>query len=71
MNLAVADLIVTAYVIPGVLANEIADRNLFSNGMCNFTALVVSLSCLASMYSLMFVAVNRLVNIRHLVKQII
>lgn len=59
VNLAAADLIVTSYVLPGVLANVIVDRNLFSSGMCNFTALVVSVSCLASMYSLMFVAVNR------------
>lgn len=65
VNLAVADLIVTAYVIPGVLANVIADKNLFSNGMCNFTALVVSLSCLASMYSLMFVAINRYIAVAH------
>lgn len=65
VNLAVADLIVTAYVIPGILANVIADKNLFSPEMCNFTALVVSVSCLASMYSLMFVAINRYMAVAH------
>ncbi|XP_039263412.2 melatonin receptor type 1A-like [Styela clava] len=65
VNLAVADLIVTAYVVPGILANEIADKNLFSLGACNFTALIVSVSCLASMYSLMCVAINRYIAVAH------
>ncbi|XP_039269691.2 melatonin receptor type 1A-like [Styela clava] len=65
VNLAVADLVVTSYVLPGVLANVISNKNLFPTALCSFTAVVLSVSCIGSMYSLMFVAINRYVAVVH------
>nr|CAB3264062.1 melatonin receptor type 1B-A-like [Phallusia mammillata] len=62
INLAFADLVITAWYLPVVLANVINDyMNVFANvtWLCSLTGFLASWCCQVSMSTLMFIAINR------------
>ncbi|CAK8692619.1 melatonin receptor type 1A-like [Clavelina lepadiformis] len=62
INLAVADLIITAWYLPVVLANVIAGyRNVFAHAqwLCHATGFLSAWCCQVSMLTLMFIGFNR------------
>ncbi len=63
VNLAVADLIITAYIMPTGLATSQADKNPFSTDMCNFNAFLILCTVGVSTQSLMLIAVERYIHI--------
>ncbi len=63
VNLAVADLIITAYIMPIGLATSQFGQNPFSADMCNFNAFLIMCILGVSTQSLMFIAVERYIHI--------
>uniref|UniRef100_H2ZQW3 G-protein coupled receptors family 1 profile domain-containing protein n=1 Tax=Ciona savignyi TaxID=51511 RepID=H2ZQW3_CIOSA len=61
INLAIADLAITAWYLPIVLANVASDyRNILADSkLCHFTALLSNVCCETSMFTLMFISMNR------------
>ncbi|XP_078491982.1 melatonin receptor type 1B-like isoform X1 [Ciona intestinalis] len=59
VNLAVADLLVTAVLVPCVLANVIATENTLPNFACRVVAFLMSTACACSIHSLAAIAINR------------
>ncbi len=63
VNLAVADLIITTYVMPAGLVTSRLNRNPFGRDLCDFNAFLVMCTCGVSTQSLMMIALERYVYI--------
>ncbi|XP_039272327.1 melatonin receptor type 1C-like isoform X2 [Styela clava] len=59
INLAIADLIVSAVIVPTVIANVIAKSNALEHVFCSVIGFLVTSTCTCSLCNLMFIAVNR------------
>ena len=65
VNLAVADLIVTAYTMPfGIISSQFQSRP-FNNVFCDFNAFVLTQTCSISTQSLMLIAIERYIYVCH------
>nr|CAB3254792.1 5-hydroxytryptamine receptor-like [Phallusia mammillata] len=65
INLAVADLIVTGFYLPTVIANVIAGGNALPNAACQVAAYLITVSCVCSVSNLTCIAINRYLVIVH------
>ena len=63
VNLAVADLIITGYIMPMGLVTSHRNQYPFNAKFCHFNAFISITACLLSMHSAMLVAVERYVHI--------
>uniref|UniRef100_H2YXT3 G-protein coupled receptors family 1 profile domain-containing protein n=1 Tax=Ciona savignyi TaxID=51511 RepID=H2YXT3_CIOSA len=59
VNLAFADLLVTAILVPCVLANVIATQNTLPDAACRTVAFLMSAACACSIHNLAAIAFNR------------
>ena len=65
LNVAVADHIITGYVIPVVLANNIVNGQLMGPTLCSLNGCLLAICAGVSISSLQFIAVNRYLAICH------
>nr|CAB3254773.1 5-hydroxytryptamine receptor-like [Phallusia mammillata] len=59
INLAVADLLVTGFVMPTVIANVVAGGNALPDVACKVAGYTVTVTCTCSVANLMLIAINR------------
>ena len=65
VNLAIADLIVTSYVMPVGIATSQYKLKPFSDALCDFNAFVMITTCSISTQTLMLIAIERYIHVCH------
>ena len=63
INLAVADLIITAVIMPLGLAQSQHEERIFTDLLCDFNAFLILTSCGVSTQSLMMIAIERYIHV--------
>ena len=63
INLAIIDLLITTFVLPLLIINEIMDHQFFDNGLCLVTAAVSGICCHGAAATLTAIAITRYLSI--------